>query len=68
MGWFTRDTDSDKASSTENTNNASYKEGYDMGKGGDLISDIAQELGFNAPGTANSNSFNNGYEAGVKDR
>ncbi len=34
MGWFSNDTDSDKATDTENRNNADYASGYEAGRDG----------------------------------
>ena len=65
MGIFSRDTDSDKASSTENNNNAEYKRGYDSGRNTDIIGDIFQSTIGDAVA---SDDYSNGYKAGRDDR
>lgn len=69
MGLFSNKTDSDKASATENRNNAAYDQGYKEGKSGDIISDVAQQtVGFLGWGSADPHSYNEGYKEGSKHR
>ena len=65
MGIFGRDTDSDKASSTENHNNAEYKRGYDSGRNTGFIGDMFQSTIGDAVA---SDQYTKGYEAGRNDR